>query len=230
MDTTGMKTPRTPAKKKAKELAKILRSERPDYYYLKSVFRHLREELDVPVTWSPKKLPDVPTEHEIERYYEAVWKSQNFQDMVIIKTFPYTGSFTAIFVTCLRSSRFSVNASEAFCCDTVLTCVEKTLAKGRRGRLQHRPFTGITAHGIGLRECALDTPIFLNDRVIRGGFMTWNHLDMHSDLKSSSFGNYVMIIGISILNLLKISFWRFDISVNNNLPLLISIIRSFFNS
>lgn len=91
MDTTGMKTTRTPAKKKAKELAKILRSERPDYYYLKSVFRHLREELDVPVTWSPKKLPDVPTEDEIERCYEAVWKSQNFQDMVIIKTFPYTG-------------------------------------------------------------------------------------------------------------------------------------------
>jgi integrase/recombinase XerD len=82
---------RTPAKKKARELAKLLRSERPDYDYLKSVFRHLREELDVAVTRAPKKLPDVPTEEEIERYYKAVWKSQNFQDMVIIKTFLYTG-------------------------------------------------------------------------------------------------------------------------------------------
>jgi integrase/recombinase XerD len=82
---------RTPAKKKARELAKLLRSERPDYGYLKSVFRHLREELDVPVTRAPKKLPDVPTEEEIGRYYKAVWKSQKFQDMVIIKTFLYTG-------------------------------------------------------------------------------------------------------------------------------------------
>jgi integrase/recombinase XerD len=86
-----MPTSRTPAKQKAKELAKFLRSERPDYNYLKSVFRHLREELEVPVTRAPKKLPDVPTEDEIERYYEAVWKSQNFQDMIIIKTFLYTG-------------------------------------------------------------------------------------------------------------------------------------------
>lgn len=86
-----MDTKRTPAKKKARELAKLLRSERPDYDYLKSVFRHLREELDVLVTRTPKKLPDVPTEEEIERYYKAVWKSHKFQDMVIIKTFLYTG-------------------------------------------------------------------------------------------------------------------------------------------
>jgi hypothetical protein len=32
---------RTPPKKKAKELAKLLRVERPDYPYLKSVFRAL---------------------------------------------------------------------------------------------------------------------------------------------------------------------------------------------
>lgn len=82
---------RTSAKLKAKEIAKILRAERPDYYYLKSVFRHLREELDIKVIKAPKKLPDVPTEEEVERYYKAVWKSQNFQDMVIIKTFLYTG-------------------------------------------------------------------------------------------------------------------------------------------
>ena len=32
---------RTPPKKKAKELAKYLRAERPDYSYLKSIFRAL---------------------------------------------------------------------------------------------------------------------------------------------------------------------------------------------
>ena len=58
---------------------------------MKALFKHLRDELDVKVTRAPKKLPDVPTEEEIERYYKAVWKSQNFSNMVIIKTFLYTG-------------------------------------------------------------------------------------------------------------------------------------------
>jgi integrase/recombinase XerD len=82
---------RTSAKKKAKELAKYLRHEKPNYDYLKALFKHLRDELDVQVTRAQKKLPDVPTEEEIERYYNAVWKAQNFRDMVIVKTFLYTG-------------------------------------------------------------------------------------------------------------------------------------------
>jgi len=82
---------RTSARKKAKQIARLLRKERPDYYYLKNIFKFLREELDIEVTKAPKKLPDVPTEDEVERYYKAVWKSQNFRDMVIIKTFLYTG-------------------------------------------------------------------------------------------------------------------------------------------
>jgi integrase/recombinase XerD len=86
-----MSSARTPARQKAKELAQFLRAEHPDYAYLKSVFRHLREELTVPVTRAPKTLPDVPTEDEIARYYAAVWNAQNFQDMMIIKTFLYTG-------------------------------------------------------------------------------------------------------------------------------------------
>ena len=44
-----MTTDRTPPKKKAKELAKYFRAERPDYPYLKSVFRALREELEIQV-------------------------------------------------------------------------------------------------------------------------------------------------------------------------------------
>lgn len=82
----------TPAKKKAHELAKYLRGEHPDYTYLKSVFRELRTELEIQ---SPKTstdlLPDVPTEEEIHRYYEAVWHTRNMQDMVMIKTLLYTG-------------------------------------------------------------------------------------------------------------------------------------------
>ncbi|MEH2313024.1 MAG: hypothetical protein V7K35_16845 [Nostoc sp.] len=86
-----MNVQRAPAKKKADELSKYLRDEHPDYTYLKSVFRYLRTELEIQ---SPKTstdlLPDVPTEEEIQRYYEAVWHTRNMQDMVMIKTLLYT--------------------------------------------------------------------------------------------------------------------------------------------
>lgn len=86
-----MNESRTPPKKKARELAKYLRSERPDYNYLKSVFRCLREELDVEIPAPSRKLPDTPSEDEVRRYYEAVWHTRNVGDMVLIKTLLYTG-------------------------------------------------------------------------------------------------------------------------------------------
>jgi len=51
----------TPARQKARQLAKHLRAERPDYIYLEEVFRHLRVELDVEVQREVKRLPYVPT-------------------------------------------------------------------------------------------------------------------------------------------------------------------------
>jgi integrase/recombinase XerD len=83
---------RTNPQKKAKELAKLLRNERPDYHYLKAVFRHLRAELNVSVVTAAKSLPDIPTEDELKQYYEIVWNSQNTQDLLIIKTLLYTGA------------------------------------------------------------------------------------------------------------------------------------------
>lgn len=50
-----------------------------------------RKELDITVTKTPKKLPYVPTEEEIKRYYEVVWNAKNFQNMLIIKMLLYTG-------------------------------------------------------------------------------------------------------------------------------------------
>lgn len=82
---------RTTPKKKAKELAKYLRKENPDYNYLKDLFRYLREELEVVVPSPNRKLPYVPTEEEIKKYYEVVWNAKNFKDMLIIKTLIYTG-------------------------------------------------------------------------------------------------------------------------------------------
>ena len=57
-------------KQKAKQVAKLLRGERPDYFYLKELFRHLRTELKVVVQQKPKKLPYVPLEEEINNYYD----------------------------------------------------------------------------------------------------------------------------------------------------------------
>ena len=82
---------RTPARRKARQLAKYLRDERPDYAYLKELFRHLRAELGVEVAREPKKLPHVPTEDEIRRYYQTVWSGRRVGDVVLIKTLLYTG-------------------------------------------------------------------------------------------------------------------------------------------
>jgi integrase/recombinase XerD len=84
------KESRTPPSKIAKQLIKYLRPQRPDYNYLRDLFRHLRKELDISVTTTPKKLPLVPTEEEIKKYYEAVWQEKNTQHMVMIKTLLYT--------------------------------------------------------------------------------------------------------------------------------------------
>ncbi len=84
-------TKRTPPKAKARQLATYLRSERPDYDYMKQVFRHLRTELGVEIPRAPKRLPYVPTEEEIRRYYEAVWQARRSGDVVLIKTLLYTG-------------------------------------------------------------------------------------------------------------------------------------------
>ncbi len=82
---------RTPAARKARQLAKDLRAERPDYAYLKEIVRHLRKELGIEVQRTPKKLPYVPTEEEIRRFYAAVWTARRGQDVILIKTLLYTG-------------------------------------------------------------------------------------------------------------------------------------------
>jgi len=73
------------------QLARHLRGERPDYAYLKEVFRHLRAELGIEVARAPKTLPYVPTENEIRRYYQTVWTARRSGDIMLIKTLLYTG-------------------------------------------------------------------------------------------------------------------------------------------
>ena len=82
---------RTGPHKKAMQIIKYFRHEVPDYNYIRAVFQHLRKELNVSVTTETKKLPYVPTEAEMRKYYEVVWQAKNMQDMIIIKTLLYTG-------------------------------------------------------------------------------------------------------------------------------------------
>jgi integrase len=81
----------TPPRKKARQLAKHLRTERPDYAYLNDVLRQLRVELAVEVRRTPNKLPSVPTEDELRRWYESVWQTRRGPDIVLVKTLLYTG-------------------------------------------------------------------------------------------------------------------------------------------
>ena len=85
---------RTLVRDKAKQFSKLLKKEQPDYNYLREVFRHIRKEMGIKVNsgQQPKKLPYVPTEEEIDKYYQAVWKSRNMKYVVIVKTLIYTGA------------------------------------------------------------------------------------------------------------------------------------------
>lgn len=86
-----MKKARTPVREKAKLFAKQLHKESPDYNYLRELFRQLRRELDISTLPKEKRLPYVPTEDEIRKYYTVVWQSKNMKDVIIIKTLLYTG-------------------------------------------------------------------------------------------------------------------------------------------
>jgi integrase/recombinase XerD len=84
-------TIRTPTKEIVKKISKILRDERPDYVYLRDLFRKVREEFSVTVSTKAKRLPYVPTEEELKRYYKLVWQTRNMKHLMLIKIMLYTG-------------------------------------------------------------------------------------------------------------------------------------------
>lgn len=94
---------RTPVRTKAKQFAKLLLKESPDYNYLRELFRHIRKELEVTPDHQPKNLPYVPTEEEIKKYYAVVWQSRNIQNVIITKTLLYTGARVSELVRILIS-------------------------------------------------------------------------------------------------------------------------------
>ena len=82
---------RTPVRKKAKQFAKLLVKDYPDYNYLRELFRHLRAELKITPVKKSSKLPYVPTEEEMRKYYQAVWQSRNMKNVTLVRTLLYTG-------------------------------------------------------------------------------------------------------------------------------------------
>ncbi|MFP3011742.1 MAG: tyrosine-type recombinase/integrase [Rickettsia sp.] len=82
---------RTPTKEVVSKVVQILRNERPDYIYLRDLFKKIREEFAIEVETQTKRLPYVPTEEEIKRYYEVVWQSRETKHMILIKILLYTG-------------------------------------------------------------------------------------------------------------------------------------------
>jgi len=133
---------RTPARKKARQLATSLRGERPDYAYLKQVFRYLRAELDIAVPRADQRLPYVPSEDEIRRYYQAVWRARRPGDVVLIKTLLYTG---------VRVSEL-VNIRLA---DVDLDRCQIKIVRGKGGKDRIVPFPGPFKETLALHMSAL---------------------------------------------------------------------------
>lgn len=83
---------RIPPKRMARRIALLLAKQEPDYNYVKKVFAHVRQTLGFPGrTPRQRKLPDLLTEEEMTRFYEAVWHAAEPAHMVMIKLFLYTG-------------------------------------------------------------------------------------------------------------------------------------------
>lgn len=83
---------RTPPKEMAKQIAKLLRKQRPDTGYVKKVFEYVREILDIKGAALPsKKLPELMTEQELHSFYKAVWQASNRFHMIMLKLMLFTG-------------------------------------------------------------------------------------------------------------------------------------------
>ena len=83
---------RTPTKEIVKKITKILRDERPDYIYMRDLFTQVRKKFEIGVEKKAKRLPYVPTEEELKRYYEVVWQTRDLKHMILIKILLYTGA------------------------------------------------------------------------------------------------------------------------------------------
>jgi integrase/recombinase XerD len=85
-------TEKISAKQMAKKLGKLIKTQNPNYDYLRDIFRFIREDLNIKVTTTSKLLPYVPTEDEIKEFYKAVWNGKDIKHILMIKTLLLTGA------------------------------------------------------------------------------------------------------------------------------------------
>ena len=73
----------------AKKLVRVLRAQHPDSPYLKKVFQHTRELLDVSPAPQTTRLPELLTEAELVAFYDAVWHARQLTHGAMLKLLLY---------------------------------------------------------------------------------------------------------------------------------------------
>ena len=84
---------KTPPKKMADQIVRLLRKEHPDPSYIKKIFQYVRESLDLKggKVVQSKRLPELLTEDELSRFYKAVWYASDRIHMIMLKLILFTG-------------------------------------------------------------------------------------------------------------------------------------------
>ena len=144
------------AKKMAKKISKLIKPQNPNYDYIRDIFRFVRQELNVPVTTTTKKLPYVPTEDEIRKFYKAVWNSDDIKYVLIVKTLLYTGIRVSELISITLND---VNLTE---CQ-----IKINNGKGNKDRVVPFPTNFKEALAIHIRQSKKENREYLYDRLAR---------------------------------------------------------------
>ena len=114
---------RLPPKAMAKKLVRALRTQHPDYHYLKKVFQHTRTLLAIQATPPAKRLPVLLTDVELVAFYNAIWQARQLTHAVMLKLLLFTGMRNAELVH-LRPTDIDLQTCQ----------VRITQGKGRKDR------------------------------------------------------------------------------------------------
>lgn len=146
---------RIPPKEMARKLVRLLRPARPDYPYLKKVFQHTRELLQVRPGKVEKRLPELLTDDELLSFYEAVWHARQPVHMVMIKLLIFTGIRNAELAS-VRLKDVDLNNSQLR--------IEQGKGKKDRYVLFPKSFRGELAQYIGSQKQKGATHLFESNR------------------------------------------------------------------
>jgi integrase/recombinase XerD len=75
----------------AKKLVRLLRTQHPDYHYLKKVFQHTRVLLEVGPAPPAKRLPALLTDAKLVAFYDTIWQARQLTHVAMLKLLLFTG-------------------------------------------------------------------------------------------------------------------------------------------